>query len=185
MRIVGPVVIAATALFATGIAVAASRHVMNVALPDGAVARVEYEGEVAPRVTVLPAARTAAAGTPVAITDPFAEMDQMFAAMERQHEVMMRQMAAMEAQAEAGATPGSPVQQISVGGEGAPAGGSYSFVSSTTTSNGGCGHSVEIIQQAGAAPRRVERSFGDCSGAHAAPAPRAPAAPPVPATPTI
>ena len=54
MRIVGSLVIAATALFATGIAVAATRHVMNVPLADGAVARVEYEGEVAPRVTIFP-----------------------------------------------------------------------------------------------------------------------------------
>src|SRR5262245_28355800 len=99
MRIVGPLVIAGTALFATGIAVAASRHVMNVPLPDGAVARVEYEGEAAPRVTVLPAARQAA--TPAAVADPFAEMDAMFAAMEQRHAAMMREVAAMEAQAQA------------------------------------------------------------------------------------
>src|ERR1700750_2543232 len=61
MRVVGSLVIAATALFAAGIAVAATRHVMTVPLPDGAVARVEYEGEVAPRVTVVPAPRPAAA----------------------------------------------------------------------------------------------------------------------------
>ena len=182
MRAVGSLAIAATALFATGIAVAATRHVMNVPLPDGAVARVEYEGEVAPRVTVLPAARPAAA--PVAISDPLAEMDAMFAAMERRHEAMMGEIAAMQAQAQA--DPSSPVRQISVG-EGAPADGSYSFVSTTTTSSGGCGHSVEVTQRPGAAPQRIERSFGDCSGAHAAPAPRAPApaVAPAPATPTI
>ena len=190
MRIVGPVAIAATALFATGIAVAASRHVINVPLPDGAVARVEYEGEVAPRVTVIPIARQAA--QPVAIADPFAEMDAMFAAMEQRHQAMMREIAAMQAQAEAATGPDSPVRRISVGGEGAPAGTGYSFVSTTTTttSSGGCGHSVEVIQRPGAAPQRVERSFGDCSGAHQAPAPHAQAAPaptaaPAPAVPTI
>lgn len=181
MRIVGPLVLAGTFLFATGIAVAATRHVMNVPLPDGAVARVEYEGEVAPSVTVLPAARPAAA--PVAAADPFAEMDAMFAAMERRHEAMMREIAAMQAQA----GPGSPARQISIG-EGAPAASGYSFVSTTTTSSGGCGHSVEITQRPGAAPQRIERSFGDCGRAGAAPSPRAPhvrAAAPAPAVPTI
>ena len=168
MRVVGSLVIAATALFATGIAVAATRHVMNVPLAAGAVARVEYEGEIAPRVTIVPAARPAAA--PVAIADPFAEMDLMFAAMERRHEAMMREIAALQAGAQT--DPSSPVRQISAG-EGAPAGGGYSFVSTTTTSSGGCGHSVEVTQRPGAAPQRVERSFGDCSGAHAAPTPRA------------
>ncbi len=185
MRIAGPLVLAGTFLFATGIAVAATRHVMNVPLPDGAVARVEYEGEVAPRVTVLPAARPAAA--PVAVADPFAEMDAMFAAMERRHQAMMREIAAMQAQARAQAGPGSPARQISIG-EGAPAGGSYSFVSTTTTSSGGCGHSVEVTQRPGAAPQRIERSFGDCGRAGAAPVPRAPhvpAAVPAPAVPTI
>jgi hypothetical protein len=159
MRIVGPVVIGATALFATGIAVAATRHVMHVPLSDGAVATIEYEGEVAPRVTVIPIARQAA--QPVAAADPFSEMDAMFAAMEQRQQAMMREIAG------------------------------YSFVSTTTTSSGGCGHSVEVIQRPGAAPQRVERSFGDCSGAHAAPAPHAQAAPapaaaaPAPAVPTI
>jgi hypothetical protein len=181
MRVVMPLTIVATALFATGIAVAASRHVMNVPLADGGVARVEYEGDVAPRVTVVPAAQSS--GAPVAIADPFAEMDSMFAAMERRNDAMMREVAAMQAQA--GADPSSPVRQVSAG-DGAPAGGNYSFVSTTTTSSGGCGHSVEVTQQPGAAPRRIERSFGDCSGAHAAPAPRAPnpPTPPAPAEPT-
>jgi len=182
MRVVGSLVIAATALFATGIAVAATRHVMDVPLNDGGIVRVEYEGDVAPRVSFVPAARPASA--PVAIADPFAQMDAMFAAMERRHEAMMREIAAMQAQAQI--DPSSPVRQISAG-EGAPAGSGYSFVSTTTTSSGGCGHSVEITQRPGAAPQRIERSFGDCGNAHAAPAPRAPApaAAPAPATPTI
>ena len=110
----------------------------------------------------------------------------MFAAMEGRQQAMMREFAALQAQAQAQTDPSSPVRQISAG-EGAPAGGAYSFVSTTTTSSGGCGHSVEVTQQAGAAPRRIERSFGDCGGAHAAPAPHAPAAAAAPAqaTPTV
>jgi hypothetical protein len=181
MRIVAPLAVAATFLFATGIGVAATRHVMNVPLADGGIARVEYEGEVAPRVTIVPAAAPAAA--PVAIADPFAEMDSMFAAMERRNAAMIREIAAMQAQAQV--DPSSPVRQVSAG-DGAPAGGGFSYVSTTTTSSGGCGHSVEVTRQGGAAPQRIERSFGNCSGAHAAPAPRAPTppTPPAPAEPT-
>ena len=184
MRFAAPIVLAGTALFATGIAVAATSHVMRVPLSDGAVATIEYEGDVAPRVTVLPVARAAAAEA--ARADPFARMDAMLAAMEARHDAMMRELAAMQAQAEAQAVAGSPVRQISVG-EGAPAGGSYSFVSTTTTSSGGCGHSIQIVQRAGAAPERSERSFGNCAGAEAAPAPRAPhpAAAPARTEPTI
>src|SRR3954470_14366668 len=178
MRIIAPLAVAATALFATGIAVASTRHVMTLPLNDGSIVRVEYEGDVAPRISFAPVARLASA--PVAIVDPFAQMDALFAAMEQRHQAMMRQIAALQAQAQA--DPSSPVRQISAG-DGAPAGSGYSFVSTTTTSSGGCGHSVEIVQRPGAAPQRIERSFGDCTGAaHAAPAPHAPAAPPTPVT---
>ena len=184
MRIAAPLVLAGTVLFATGIAVAATHHVMRVPLSGGEVGTIEYEGNVAPRVTIIPIARMTAAQA--AAADPFAQMDAMFAAMAQRQQAMMRQLAALQAQAEAQAEVGGPAQQAAID-EGTPAGGSYSFVSTTTTSSGGCGHSVEIVQRAGAAPQRTERSFGDCGQARAAPAPRAPhpAAAPVPTVPTI
>ena len=46
--------VAAAALAGTAIAASPKTHVMNVPLPDGSVARVEYVGDVAPRVTVAP-----------------------------------------------------------------------------------------------------------------------------------
>ncbi len=46
--------VAAAALAGTAIAASPRTHVMNVPLPDGSVARVEYIGEVAPKVTVAP-----------------------------------------------------------------------------------------------------------------------------------
>jgi hypothetical protein len=179
MRIIGFVAVAATALFATGIAVASTKHVMTLPLNDGSVVRVEYEGDVAPRISLAPVARPASA--PVAIADPFAQMDAILAAMEQRHQAMMREIAALQARAEV--DPSSPLQQISAG-EGPRAGG-YSFVSTTTTSSGGCGHSVEIVQRPGAAPQRVERSFGDCSRAGAVPPPRVPSQPEAIATPTV
>jgi hypothetical protein len=43
---------AAAAIAGTALAATRNSHVMNVALPDGSVARVEYVGNVAPKVTV-------------------------------------------------------------------------------------------------------------------------------------
>src|SRR4051794_5375451 len=71
----------ATAL--AGAAVAASRgsHTMNVPLPDGSTAKVEYVGDVAPKVTVVPA--------PVS---PFGLFDRSAFDIQRQIDAMMRQV---------------------------------------------------------------------------------------------
>ena len=168
MRLIPAVVLAGVGSLAlAGGAYAASRHVMNVDLPDGGVAQIAYEGDVAPQVKIVPARNVAA--VPIAFADPFARMDAIFAAMARQHAMMMRQAAGMAAQAQA--DPGAGPMFVSVA-NGAPQGGNFTFVSTTTTGNGACGHSVQVTQRAGEPARRVERSFGDCS-ASAAPAPRA------------
>ncbi len=80
------------ALLVAGTAVAAERlHRMEVALPDGSVAHIEYAGEVAPKVTVEAADPRAQAAS-----DPFRELDRMAAAMEARQQAMMQQVAAME-----------------------------------------------------------------------------------------
>ena len=43
---------AATFLAGTALAANPNKHVIAVALPDGATARVEYVGNVAPKVTI-------------------------------------------------------------------------------------------------------------------------------------
>jgi len=77
-----------------GAAVAASRdtHTMNVPLPDGSTARVEYVGNVAPKVTVVPA--------PVS---PFGLFDRSMFDMHRQIDAMMREVDAMTRMPVAGA----------------------------------------------------------------------------------
>ena len=123
------------ALAGAAMAAGIEHHVMNVSLPDGAVAQIEYQGKVAPKVKVVPVTRVA---VPVALADPaavfagnpFARMDAIFAAMARQHAAMMRQVAAMQAQA--AADPGN-VRFVS-STNGAPQGGSFTYVSTTTTS---------------------------------------------------
>ena len=78
--------LAGTAAFA-----AEKLHTMEVSLPDGSVAQIEYRGDVAPRVAVQPVD-----AVPVAFVDPFAQFDRMAAYMEAQHHAMMQQVAAME-----------------------------------------------------------------------------------------
>jgi hypothetical protein len=176
------------ALAGAAMAAGIEHHVINVGLPDGAVAQIEYQGKVAPRVKIVPVSRVA---VPVALADPaaffagnpFARMDAMFAAMEQRHAAMMRQVAAMAEAARA--DPGNVRFVASTNG--APQDGSFSYVSSTTTSNGGCGHTVQITQRAGAEPQRIERSFGNCSAGaapHAAPSAASTHAP-VPVQPVV
>lgn len=58
------------AIAAAGAAMAASQdtHVMKVALPDGSVARIEYKGDVAPKVVVAPARSLP---VPISFVGPF------------------------------------------------------------------------------------------------------------------
>src|SRR5438094_7658445 len=132
MRKIRTAVLASVAaLTAVGTAMAANHinHVMRVDLPDGSVARIEYQGDVAPQVRVDPAIRFA----PVRIADPFgpdafAMFDRIMADMDRQTEAMMRQVRALEI-----GQPATGGLDLASFGD-LPAGSiSYSFVS---TSNG-------------------------------------------------
>ena len=98
----------AAVLVLAGTAYAAGRgtHVMNVALPNGGVAHIEYVGDVAPKITVQP-------GTPMAGDwgmAPFASegsFDRMMADMDRQTQAMVRQAQEMARQAQT--MPGAPM----------------------------------------------------------------------------
>lgn len=147
-------------LLVAGAAVAAEQHVMNVALPDGSVAQVHYEGDVAPQFVLVDAPVQR-----IALEDPFAEMDRMFAAMEMQHQAMMQQVAQMEAQAaDAMQQAQSQTRTVAVTKDGsAPAGVvQYSFVS--TTSADGCTTSVQWSSDGSKAePQVYKTSSGNCA----------------------
>jgi hypothetical protein len=153
--------IAAAALAGTAIAASPKTHVMNVPLPDGSVARVEYAGDVAPKVTVNPAPFAGdfwAGGLP-----PFAHFDRMF-------ERMNRQMRAIERMARQPA--GVPGMNIASYGN-MPAG--ANSVSVVTVSNGGstCTRTTEVTSQGpGKPPKVVSNVSGNC-GPSAGPAPSA------------
>jgi len=144
----------------TGAAAAASRdtHILNVSLPDGSTARIEYVGNVAPTVSVAPAPMQS-------VFAPFGMFDRSMFDMDRQIDAMMRQVNEITARAATGA-PGMNVASFG----NAPAG--TESVTIVTTSNGTqtCTRRTEVTSQgAGKAPKVLSSLSGDCGGA-AAPA---------------
>ena len=160
MRIARTTILAGgAALLALGTAAYAADklHTVNVSLPDGSVAQIEYKGDVAPKVSVAPAD-----AAPVAYADPFAELDRMAAYMEAQHQAMMQQFAAMQ-QAAAKAGTSAPGQLTVVGD--LPAGTQFSYVSSTTDEHG-CTQTVQYSSDGSSAQPKVTRtSAGSCDKA--------------------
>jgi hypothetical protein len=156
------------AITLTGVAVAASKpatHQMSVPLPDGSVAKIEYVGDIAPKVTVAPA--------PLSMGFPsFGMFDRSMADMNRQIEMMMRQVREIQARPVAG-IPG--MNLASYGNM--PAGSSSVTVVSTSNGAKTCTRTTEVTSQgAGKPPKVVSNVSGDC--APGAPAP----AQPVPTT---
>lgn len=135
-------------------ALAASRgtHVMTVPLPDGSSARVEYVGDVAPRVTVTPG--------PVAPEfAPFALLDRSAFDIQRQIDGMMRQIGGM-AGAPVASVPGMNV--VAYGS--APVQSSSVTVVSTTNGAKTCTRTTEITAQGtGKPPKVVSKVSGDCA----------------------
>ena len=145
-----------------GAAVGASRdtHVMNVPLPDGSTAKVEYVGEVAPKVTVVPAPLS-----------PFGLFDRSAFDIQRQIDAMMRQIDSVAKMPVAGV----PGMNVAAYGN-APAG--TQSVTVVSTSNGAktCTRTTEVTSQgAGKPPKVVTNVSGDCAGV-AAPQPAGPTA---------
>ena len=123
-----------------GAAVAATRdtHILNVPAPDGSTVRVEYVGDVAPKVTVVP-------GPVVA---PFGLFDRSAFDIQRQIDAMMRQVDTMAKIPIAG-TPGLNVAAYG----NAPAGSESVTVVSTSNGSKTCTRTTEVTAQ-GAGNRR-------------------------------
>jgi hypothetical protein len=140
-----------------GAALAASRdaHVMTVPLPDGSTAKVEYVGDVAPKVTVIPGA-----------VAPFGLFDRSMFDMQRQIDAMMRQVDAM-ARAPL-AVAGSPGMNVAAYGN-APAGAQSVTVVSTSNGSKTCTRTTEVTSQGvGKQPKVVTNIRGDCGPAEPA-----------------
>ena len=144
----------------TSAAVAASRdtHTLNVPLPDGSTARVEYVGNIAPKVTV----------TPASVAGPFAPFDLFDRSafdMQRQIDAMIRQVDQMTRRPMAGA-PGLNVASYG----NAPAGSTSVTIVSTSNGTQTCTRRTDVTSAGPGKPPKVLTSVsGNCGEAHAAP----------------
>lgn len=171
------------ALAVAGAALAASRnmHVMNVGLPGGAVARIEYEGDVAPKVIVAPAQEA----VPVNLFDtvdtaPFDIFDRIAASMDRDMGAMVHEIGAFQ--------PMLPSRDgnfdLAALGKLPPGTIRYHFVSTSDGSNT-CRRSVAVTSYGpDQKPKVVLASSGDCTSTNRASTPTrldGPAGPAIPA----
>jgi hypothetical protein len=167
------VLVGAAALAVAGAAVAATpaKHVMNVSLPDGSTAHIEYVGDVAPKVTIAPGpfAPFSIGWEPMAIPD-FSRIDRIMADMERQRAAILQQVQQMPHHGI-----GIPTATIASYGNipSLPAG--ANSISVVSVSNGGatCTRTTRVTSEGpGKAPKVESSVSGNCS-ASAAPVPQA------------
>lgn len=148
-------------------------HVLTIQLPGGAVERIRYSGDVAPRVTLTdgapvtggilftPLAPISVFDTAFGSDSPFAMFDRIAAEMDQRTHAMLR-----EATTGGARSPGAVPTLTGLGALPTGAAGHYSFVSTTSGSGKGfCTQSVQITARGdGKAPQVVRQSSGDCGG---------------------
>ena len=145
------------AIASTGAVAAASQnsHILSWPLPDGSIAKIEYAGNIAPKVTVAPGPSEATA--PIA---PFGLFDRAFFDMDRQIDAMIRQVSQMSRQSTA-AAPGLDLASYGK----APAGTTSVTVVSTSDGTRTCTRRTEVTALGpGKAPKVVSSLSGDCDG---------------------
>jgi hypothetical protein len=128
-----------------------SPHMMNVRMPDGSIAQIQYMGDVPPQVVVAPAPIQAVTPPfgPIAIDPGFVAMARISDMLNRQADMMLRQAAAMPALLQNGAAQMPPGMHV------------YSM-SSTIGNNGVCMRSVQITYDGTAKPQMVSHTEGNC-----------------------
>jgi hypothetical protein len=164
------ILVGVAALAVAGLSgVAAARdlntHVMTVEVPGGGVAEIRYTGDVPPQVVFSPAPTTSSALTPFGAffgsASPFAELERLSAAMDREAASLMRRA---ELLARAPGFGGN--QLIEAGLRSLPPGTTSYTMVSTWSGNGVCSQSVEITSPAnGGRPRVVSHTSGNCGSA--------------------
>lgn len=166
--------IAVLAVAGTALAGNHRNKVMTVNLPDGLTARVEYQGDDAPKVTVEARSPELAAAWSRSNSAPFTMLDRISADMDRQFDAMIHPVLMPDAW---------PVDDIALvhraSDEAIPAGAvRYSYVA-TSSGKGFCARAVEIASGGpNQKPRIIASTSGHCDPANgSAPAvqPSAPA----------
>jgi len=148
---------AAAALAGTAIAANPKTHRMDVPLPGGGVAHVDYVGDVAPKVTVAPV-EAGGLWAPMAFPS-FGNFDAMFQQMDRQ----IRQMQQMARQ-----PLGRPGLNIASYGN-MPEGSRSTTVVSTSNGGVSCTRTTEVVSQGVGKPPKVTTNVsGDCGDGAAA-----------------
>ena len=168
MKVLHKVALAAAATALAGTAIAANRnsHMMNVPLPDGSVAHVQYVGDVPPKVTVDPAPLAPGFWTS-GMLPSFANFDRMIQQMDRETQAMMRQVQQAPI---AGGVPGLNVASYG----NMPAGANSVSIVSVSNGGGTCTRRTEVVSQgAGKSPKVTTSVSGNCA---ASAQPQAPAA---------
>lgn len=147
------------AVTGTAAGAAGKSHVLDVPLPDGSVARVEYVGNVAPRVTIEPAASTDN-DDDWAPLPSFAGFQGMIARMNRKAEDMVRQTQQVAPKPMTGAA--APyVASLSD----APAGTTSATTVSFSSGGLSCTRTTEAISEGPGKPMKVtSRVSGNCRG---------------------
>ena len=163
--VAGAAVIAVAGISGLAAARDVNTHVMTVQLPGGGVAEIRYTGDIPPQVVLSPIPAALGALMPFDAffgpASPFAALDRISAAMDREVASLMRQ-----AEILANTPAFAPNQRIEMAlGNLPPGTESYSMVS-TWSDNGVCTQSVEITSPAnGGKPRVVSHSSGNCGSA--------------------
>lgn len=154
---------AALALLGAGVAQAATAklHTMKIDAPDGSVVQVQYAGDVAPKVEVLPVDAVSIPAAMPVMADPFAEMERVSAVMDAQMQAMMQRAAAMQQQAAASGKATEIAPGFTVVGD-MPGNAQFSYVSTTTDANG-CTRTVSYSSDgSGAAPKMAKAASDGC-----------------------
>jgi hypothetical protein len=160
---------AAAAALAAGVAAEpakapANSHVMTVPLADGSTVHVQYVGDVAPKVTIAPAALADPLGAWAAPFPSFAGFDRMIQEMQRRSQQMIGQARQMAAQ-----PVGSAPYVASYGS--LPAGGTSTSVISVSNGGATCTRTTEVVSQGPGKPPKVTSSVsGQCAAAPQPPA---------------
>lgn len=148
-------------LAVAGTALAGNLHnkVMTVGLPDGLIARVEYQGDVAPKVIVEQRIPELAAGWWHATRAPFAMLDRISADMDRQMDVLFRQVRTLDS------LPAGEAALVNwASTQTGPAGATRYSYFATSNGKGFCARTVQIIsagpQQK---PKVISSTSGDCA----------------------
>jgi hypothetical protein len=150
----------ATALAGTALAAAPKTHQMDVALPDGSVAHIEYVGNIAPKVRIAQPSFANAAAAPFPMSLPsFAGFDRMIADMQRQTQQMIRQAQALARTPKSGASDHTAAY-------GAPANGDTTTIISVSDGHGTCTRTTHVVGEGnGKAPKVTSSVSGKCDGA--------------------